>query len=88
MNKRNLFSFLLLTCVATISVAGIFHESDEDHTAVTGRRKMHLLHGGKSKSERREEREERKGRNKNGKAKSNRKPAKASHYRKSANSDE
>jgi len=54
MNKRNLFSLMLLTCVATISVAGIFGDThDEDRTRVTGRRRMHILHGGESKSERR-----------------------------------
>lgn len=41
MNKRNIFSLVALMSVATLSMAGIFHESDKCHTRVTGRRKFH-----------------------------------------------
>lgn len=41
MNKRNIFSLLTLMGVATISMAGIFHETDKCHTRITGRRKFH-----------------------------------------------
>jgi len=56
--KNLLFTLTLLTAISPVC-AGIFHETDEEHTRVTGRRKMHVFHGGKSKEERHADREER-----------------------------
>jgi hypothetical protein len=59
MKNLQLLTLALLCGIASSVKAGLFHETDEDHTAITGRRKMHVLHGGESKSERRESRAER-----------------------------
>lgn len=58
--KQLLVTIALLTAISPLSAAWFSDAPrDEDHTRITGRRRMHLLHGGQSKTERRAEREER-----------------------------
>jgi hypothetical protein len=86
MNKRNIFSLLTLMGVATISMAGIFHETDKCHTRVTGRRKLHCDEQDRAAAK--ERKHPSKGRRTKTKTKSTKENGKTTHYRKEVKSDD